>query len=125
MLLQLRDVRFRGGARLWHRRMLSRRKRSALDRGQTDRCACHARAVSLSAGTFPHRGEITPMSTEAYNYSEFVLSPDEFTDFALHAPKATMRAPSFPLEDLATGETVEMSSVWKSEVTLIEFGSFT
>ena len=60
-----------------------------------------------------------------YNYSEFVASPQEFTDFALHAPKATMRAPSFPLEDLATGERVDMSALWKSEIALIEFGSFT
>ncbi len=60
-----------------------------------------------------------------YNYSEFVASPGEFDDFALHAPKATMRAPSFPLEDLATGETVEMRALWKSEIALIEFGSFT
>lgn len=65
------------------------------------------------------------MSTQPYNYSEFVASPGEFNDFAIHAPKATMRAPSFPLEDLATGETVEMSALWKSEIALIEFGSFT
>jgi len=61
----------------------------------------------------------------AYNYSEFVASPGEFTDFALHAPKATMRGPSFPLEDLATGRTVQMSELWKSEVAVLEFGSFT
>ncbi len=60
-----------------------------------------------------------------YNYSEFVASPEEFSDFALHAPKVTMRAPSFPLEDLATGVTVEMRELWKSEIALIEFGSFT
>lgn len=60
-----------------------------------------------------------------YNYSEFVASPQEFDDFALHAPRATMRAPSFALEDLATGEKVDMSALWKSEVALIEFGSFT
>lgn len=60
-----------------------------------------------------------------YNYSEFVASPEEFSDFAAHAPKATMRAPSFPLEDLATGQAVEMSALWKSEIALIEFGSFT
>ncbi len=60
-----------------------------------------------------------------YNYSEFVASPGEFDDFALHAPKVTMRAPSFALEDLATGATVEMRELWKSEIALIEFGSFT
>jgi hypothetical protein len=64
------------------------------------------------------------MNTE-YNYSAFVANPQEFADFALHAPKATMRAPSFPLEDLATGSTVQMSELWASGVALIEFGSFT
>lgn len=65
------------------------------------------------------------MSAGEYNYSEFVASPGEFNDFALHAPKATMRAPSFPLEDLATGETAQMSELWSSGVAVIEFGSFT
>jgi hypothetical protein len=60
-----------------------------------------------------------------YNYSEFVATPEEFTDFAVHAPKVTMRAPSFPLEDLATGITVHMSELWANGVALIEFGSFT
>jgi len=63
--------------------------------------------------------------SQPYNYSVFVASPEEFNDFALHAPKVTMRAPSFQLEDLATGETVQMSELWKSEIALIEFGSFT
>ena len=60
-----------------------------------------------------------------YNYSEFVASSQEFNDFAMHAPKVTMRAPSFPLEDLASGRTIEMRQLWKSEIALIEFGSFT
>ncbi len=63
--------------------------------------------------------------SQPYNYREFIASPGEFNDFAVHAPKATMRAPSFALEDLATGETVEMDALWKSEIALIEFGSFT
>jgi hypothetical protein len=65
------------------------------------------------------------MSADAYNYSEFVVSKEEFADFALHAPKVTMRAPSFPLEDLATGNTVQMSELWASGVAVVEFGSFT
>lgn len=65
------------------------------------------------------------MAAEQYNYSEFVASPREFTDFAVHAPKVTMRAPSFPLEDLATGDIVQMSELWRDGVALIEFGSFT
>jgi hypothetical protein len=47
------------------------------------------------------------MSDETYNYSVFDVSLNpfsEFINFATHAPKVTMRAPSFPLEDLATGE---------------------
>ena len=43
----------------------------------------------------------------------------------MYAPKVTMRAPSFPVEDLATGETVDMKEFWKKGVTVIEFGSFT
>lgn len=65
------------------------------------------------------------MSHSEYNYSEFVASPTEFLDFAVQAPKVTMRAPSFPLEDLATGETVQMSDLWSSGVAVVEFGSFT
>ena len=65
------------------------------------------------------------MNQREYNYSEFVVSPSEFLEFAQHAPKATMRAPSFPLEDLATGETVQMKDLWKTGVTVMEFGSFT
>jgi hypothetical protein len=60
-----------------------------------------------------------------YNYSEFVVSQQEFAEFAVHAPKVTMRAPSFPLEDLATGRTVQMTELWASGAALIEFGSFT
>ena len=65
------------------------------------------------------------MDRKEYNYSEFVASPNEFLEFGEHAPKATMRAPSFPLEDLATGEAVEMKDLWKTGIAVIEFGSFT
>jgi hypothetical protein len=65
------------------------------------------------------------MDQAQYNYSEFTASPNEFLDFAEHAPKATMRAPSFPLEDLATGKMVEMKELWSAGVTVMEFGSFT
>ena len=65
------------------------------------------------------------MTPSEYNYSEFRASRQEFDDFAVHAPKVTMRAPSFALEDLATGRTLEMRELWKSEIALIEFGSFT
>ncbi len=65
------------------------------------------------------------MSEQPYNYSVFDVSPSEFVEFATHAPKVTMRAPSFPLEDLATGETIEMKSLWKEGIVVMEFGSFT
>lgn len=65
------------------------------------------------------------MSSQPYNYSVFIASPEEFNDFGVHAPKVTMRAPSIALEDLATGQTVQMNALWKSEIALIEFGSFT
>jgi hypothetical protein len=65
------------------------------------------------------------MTEESYNYSIFQGSLTEFQDFATHAPKVTMRAPSFALEDLATGEVVSMKELWKTGVALVEFGSFT
>ncbi len=65
------------------------------------------------------------MRDQTYNYSVFDVSPNEFIDFATHAPKVTLRAPSFPLEDLATGLIVEMKSLWKDGVVVLEFGSFT
>jgi hypothetical protein len=65
------------------------------------------------------------MSEATYNYSIFDANPNEFIEFATRAPKVTMRAPSFPLEDLATGEKVAMKDLWKSDIAVVEFGSFT
>jgi hypothetical protein len=65
------------------------------------------------------------MGSDGYNYSSFERSTQEFTDFAVRAPEVTMRAPSFALEDLATGEMLEMKCLWKSNIVVIEFGSFT
>ena len=61
-----------------------------------------------------------------YNHAEFNLKREEprfvaFQDF-LHVGE---RAPSFPLEDLASGETVEMKSLWAKDPVIIECGSFT
>jgi hypothetical protein len=39
------------------------------------------------------------MSVQTYNYTVFEAPSTEFLDFATHAPKVTMQAPSFPLED--------------------------
>jgi|GEM_PF-2615904 hypothetical protein len=65
------------------------------------------------------------MKDQSYNYSTFSPHPKEFEDFAKDAPKATERAPSVPLEDLDTGAMVAMKDLWKTDVALIEFGSFT
>lgn len=65
------------------------------------------------------------LSTETYNYGEFEPHNEEFLDFAMKSPKVTMRAPSFPLEDLETGATVEMKELWKTGIAVLEFGSFT
>ncbi len=64
------------------------------------------------------------MSEDTYNYAVFEFHTREFEEFSTHAPMATMRAPSFPLEDLDTGEMVEMKALWKTGLTVIEFGSF-
>ena len=65
------------------------------------------------------------MSDQTYNYSVFDVSPEEFLHFATHAPKVTMRAPAFVLEDLATSEKIEMKDLWRSGIVVVEFGSFT
>lgn len=65
------------------------------------------------------------MSANDYNYDIFTGGQEDFLDFAMHAPKVTMRAPSFPVEELASGDTVEMKEFWKTGVAVIEFGSFT
>jgi len=65
------------------------------------------------------------VSKDQYNYDVFENAPEEFFAFAHDAPKATMRAPSFALEDLVTGKTIEMKELWKSEIAVIEFGSYT
>lgn len=59
-----------------------------------------------------------------YNYSVFRGAVDEFLEFAVSAPKVTMRAPSFELEDLATGRAVQLGDLWAS-IAVLEFGSFT
>ena len=46
------------------------------------------------------------MNVEDYNYSTWNPGSESFEDFASEAPQITSHAPSFPVEDLATGETV-------------------
>ena len=61
-----------------------------------------------------------------YNYATFDMAREEppFVAFGnrLHAGE---RAPSFVLEDLDTGDAVEMASLWASGLAVLEFGSFT
>ncbi len=61
-----------------------------------------------------------------YNYATFVMANEEqpFVEF----PRRLLvgeAAPSFPLEDLATGATVSMDDLWRTQVVVMEFGSFT
>lgn len=61
-----------------------------------------------------------------YNYREFdlpteLLPFDDFPD-ALHVGA---KAPNYSLEDLGSGESREMKSLWAKNVVVIEFGSFT
>ena len=65
------------------------------------------------------------MKPEDYNYSVWNPGSESFEDFATKAPQVTSRAPSFPVEDLATGEAVQLKDIWRKGVTIVEFGSFT
>ena len=61
-----------------------------------------------------------------YNYSEFDMMAERpnFDRFPanLHVGE---RAPDFALEDLDSGEAVNLKDVWSEGVTVVEFGSFT
>ena len=61
-----------------------------------------------------------------YNYSVFDMAREMpvFEAFR-NSRHVGERPPSFPVEDLATGEQIELSSLWKKDVAIIEFGSFT
>lgn len=61
-----------------------------------------------------------------YNYDDFVMEREEpsFQAFPGNLT-AGERAPGFPLEDLASGETVELQSLWAEGLAVVEFGSFT
>jgi len=61
-----------------------------------------------------------------YNYDEFDL-PTELVPFEAFPGFVNVgsKAPDFPLEDLDTGETVHMNSLWSKGFAIIEFGSFT
>lgn len=61
-----------------------------------------------------------------YNYPVFNMANEEqpFVDF----PRRLLvgeAAPGFPVTDLATGAPVQMGDLWRQQVTIMEFGSFT
>ncbi len=62
----------------------------------------------------------------SYNYSVFDLAREQpvFAEFPnrLHVGE---RAPDFPFENLADGQTVRLRDLWASGVAILEFGSFT
>ncbi len=61
-----------------------------------------------------------------YNYDHFDMMAERpnFEHFSanLHVGE---RAPDFPLEDLDTGETVNIKDLWSQGPVVVEFGSFT
>ncbi len=61
-----------------------------------------------------------------YNYPTFDMAKEEapFVRFGsrLHAGE---QAPTFLLEDLDTGEPVDMAGLWSDGPGILEFGSFT
>lgn len=61
-----------------------------------------------------------------YNYAVFELAREEpvFETFRGRMFVGE-RAPSFPLEDLASGQTVALSSLWAKGPAVVEFGSLT
>ncbi len=59
-----------------------------------------------------------------YNYATFVSkTPAWFERFKTLHPVGTV-APDFPLEDLETGETVQLKELWRKGMAVVEFGSF-
>jgi hypothetical protein len=67
------------------------------------------------------------MAAHDYNYAVFNLEAekDKFTEFQDHLLHAGRIATDFPLEDLATGQTVHLKDLWNDGLVIIEFGSFT
>ena len=67
------------------------------------------------------------MASDDYNYSTFDMDREQpvIEAFADNPIRVGSRAPSFPLEDLAGGETVDMKDLWRRGLVIVEFGSFT
>ena len=67
------------------------------------------------------------MTPEEYNYAVFDMDREmpvieAFAEFPIHPGDV---GPSYPLEDLDTGETIELKELWRDGLLVIEFGSFT
>jgi hypothetical protein len=65
---------------------------------------------------------------EPYNYEHFTsehLASDEFEGFRVHAARVGEVAPDGALVDAASGEEVVLSSLWRSQPAVLEFGSLT
>ena len=60
-----------------------------------------------------------------YNRAHFPLDMDDaIFDGFKDALRAGRRAPRGTLTDAATGEAVELSSLWRDAAEMLEFGSF-
>lgn len=64
--------------------------------------------------------------SDDYNYGTFVMANEQpsFVQFRnqLHVGE---RPPDAPIEDLETGQALALRSLWKRDVAILEFGSFT
>ena len=67
------------------------------------------------------------MKPADYNYADFDIKREQpsFDDFPSLPLRPGTRAPSFALEELDTGASIEMKSLWREGLVIIEFGSFT
>ena len=63
---------------------------------------------------------------DEYNYADFDIVREDppFIAFKQVLPVGG-RPESFPLEDLQSGDTVQLRSLWKEGPAIVEFGSFT
>lgn len=61
-----------------------------------------------------------------YNYQSFDLKEEmkPFLEFQA-APNAGAQAPDYELENLDSGEMIAMKALWKKDLLVMEFGSFT
>jgi hypothetical protein len=67
------------------------------------------------------------LNVDEYNYDVFDMQREQpvIEGFSEVPVRPGTRAPSFPLEDLDSGATVPMKELWRDQLVVIEFGSFT